>query len=204
MRLVLLHGLGTGPEDWRPQMEAFGEEREVVAPRLRLDPEFGIEVESERLWEELQQGKVDLCGLSLGALVALRMALDRPDRVRRLVLCAGFASLPWRFRLLQAAVSGILGLLPAGARGELSGIDRLGIRTVFREGRRFRVSPGQLRVPTLVLVGDRDRANLGLSKALAAALPDARLELVPDAGHVANVDAPEAFTALLRSFLDAD
>jgi 3-oxoadipate enol-lactonase len=56
-------------------------------------------------------------------------------------------------------------------------------------------------MPALVLVGARDRANVPLSAALAAALPDSRLTVVPDAGHEANVDAPAAFTAALRAFL---
>jgi pimeloyl-ACP methyl ester carboxylesterase len=57
-------------------------------------------------------------------------------------------------------------------------------------------------MPALVLVGERDRANASLAAVLARNLPDATLEIVPGAGHVANADAPEAFTALLRAFLD--
>ena len=206
MALVFLHGLGTGPEAWEPQVAAVGGAREVIAPRLRLDGGFTIEREATRLLGELPPEPLDLCGLSLGALVALRMALVRPERVHRLVLCAGFVSLPFRFRVLQAAVGTIVPLLPARARGELCGLDRAAIRSVFDAGRRFDVSDelGRLTMPALVLVGERDRANLGLSTALAAALPDARLEVVADAGHVANVDSPEAFTAALRAFLDAD
>jgi len=204
--LVLLHGLGTGPEAWRPQLDALEPDRSVLAPRLRLDGGFSIEREARRLWGGLPAEPLDLCGLSLGALVALRMALDERGRVRRLLLCAGFASLPLRFRLLQSAVGTVAALVPAGERGDLGGLDRATIRAVFRAGRRFDVSEelGRLALPVLVLVGERDRANIGLSTALAAALPHGRLETVPGAGHVANVDAPEAFTAALRSFLHAD
>lgn len=55
-------------------------------------------------------------------------------------------------------------------------------------------------MPVLVLVGERDRANRRLSRALAEAL-GAELHVVPGAGHVANIDAPEAFNEALRSFL---
>lgn len=206
MALVFLHGLGTGPEAWDPQVAVLGSARETIAPRLGLDGGFTIEREADRVLLELPTEPLDLCGLSLGALVALQIAVERPERVRRLVLCAGFASLPLRFRALQAAVGTIAALLPARARGELGGLDRHAVRAVFRAGRRFDVSDelGRLTMPALVLVGERDGANLGLSKALAAGLPTARLEVVPGAGHVANVDAPEAFTAALRSFLDAN
>jgi 3-oxoadipate enol-lactonase len=203
LRLVLLPGVGSGPEAWGPQVEALGAEREVLTPELRLDGEFTIEREAARLWQELPGGPLALCGLSLGALVALQMALGSPHRVDRLALCAGFVRLPARGRFLMAVVGTAAAVSPSRLRGELGGLDRRGVRAVFRAGRRFDVSDDlqRLTMPTLVLVGARDRANVPLSAALAAALPDSRLTVVPDAGHEANVDAPAAFTAALRAFL---
>jgi 3-oxoadipate enol-lactonase len=204
VRLVLLPGVGSGPEAWQPQVEAFGAEREVLTPRLQLDGEFTFAGEAERLWHELPGDPLELCGLSLGALVALQMALVRPDRVERLALCAGFARLPVRGRLLMGMVGAAAGLVPARIRGELGGLERRAVRAVFRAGRSFDVSGelGRLTMPTLILYGDRDRANAPLSRALAAALPDGRLAVVPGAGHEANVDAPAAFTAALHAFLN--
>jgi pimeloyl-ACP methyl ester carboxylesterase len=61
---------------------------------------------------------------------------------------------------------------------------------------------GSITVPTLVLVGERDAiAPLALSQEIAAAIPGARLEIIPDAGHVSNADAPDRFNAMLREFL---
>jgi len=85
-----------------------------------------------------------------------------------------------------------------------AGLDRRTLRAVFRAGRTFDVRNelDRLRLPVLVLVGERDRANVGLSQELAERLPDAELRIVRGAGHVANVDAPEAFNDALREFLD--
>jgi 3-oxoadipate enol-lactonase len=187
--LVFLHGMGTGPEAWRPQVDAFTSSRRVLTPALELSAEFSIAAEARRLWHLTESTPVDLCGLSLGALVALRASLDEPDHVRRLALCAGFAALPPSLRALQAV---------------LGSVSRASSRAVFREGRRFDVTQelDRLTMPVLVLVGERDRANRGLSRVLAERLPNAELRLVEGAGHVANVDAPEAFTEALRAFLD--
>ena len=96
----------------------------------------------------LDSSPIDLCGLSIGALLAMRMALDRPDRVRRLVLCGGFALLPRRLRVLQTLMGGLVTLVPearlrnqlaasvpsAGreaARSETAGLTRAAIRYAF-------------------------------------------------------------------------
>jgi 3-oxoadipate enol-lactonase len=200
--LVLLHGLGTGPEAWRPQVEALSATREVIAPPLALDPGFTVEGAATQLWSSVETDAVDLCGLSLGALVALRAALDQPSRVGRLVLCAGVAALPRRFRLLQAALGAGAAVLPA--RTLPAGLDRHTVRAVFRAGRTFDVTAEleALTLPVLVLVGERDRPSRRLSQTLAHGLPSAEFRAIPGAGHVANVDAPEAFTEALREFLD--
>lgn len=63
--------------------------------------------------------------------------------------------------------------------------------------------PG-IRVPTLVLCGDEDVLTpVKESEAMAAALPDAQLGIIPGAGHASCVEHPAAFNALLSGFLQA-
>jgi 3-oxoadipate enol-lactonase len=202
--LVLLHGMGTGPGGWEPQLEAFPE---AIAPRLEVAEETLARVEAP----------FDLCGLSLGALLALRYAGEHPDRVRRLVVCAGIARLPWHLRVLQLGIAGVVRVLPSArvrkglvaglpeehravALEEISEIDAAQASRTLRYASAYRLERLPT-MPTLVLCGDRDRFNLKLSRRLAELLPDARFEVVPGAGHVANLDNPEAFNRLLRDFL---
>jgi pimeloyl-ACP methyl ester carboxylesterase len=58
-----------------------------------------------------------------------------------------------------------------------------------------------LPMPTLVLVGDQDRPFLATSEAMAAAIPDARLVVVPDAGHSPQFEAPAAWLEAVSGFL---
>jgi pimeloyl-ACP methyl ester carboxylesterase len=60
---------------------------------------------------------------------------------------------------------------------------------------------GRLRVPTLVLVGEHDQSFLEPSRSLAATIPGARFEIIPDAGHSPQVETPDAFTDALLRFL---
>jgi pimeloyl-ACP methyl ester carboxylesterase len=59
-----------------------------------------------------------------------------------------------------------------------------------------------IRVPTLVLVGSEDVLTPpAVAQAMAAAIPDARLARIEWAGHLANLEQPEAFNVALRSYL---
>jgi pimeloyl-ACP methyl ester carboxylesterase len=60
----------------------------------------------------------------------------------------------------------------------------------------------RIRCPTLVIVGERDMQDfLAIADVLASEIPNARLVTLPGVGHMTNVEAPEAFNALLLEFL---
>jgi 2-succinyl-6-hydroxy-2,4-cyclohexadiene-1-carboxylate synthase len=170
-------------------------------------------------------------GLSMGAGIAARFAVAHPERVRGLVLAAlppgadeGTRQRGWALAFADAIERD--GLEAAGARfawGPESGLDanaaklvRMGflehaphaIAHTLRE--LLAVQPGwaalaeslrPLDLATLVVVGGRDPVSLGPCEKLAAALPRAELLVVPDAGHVVNLDARDAVSAALRDFL---
>lgn len=63
--------------------------------------------------------------------------------------------------------------------------------------------PGSIRVPVLVLVGEDDTLTPpASSRRLAAAIPDARLVVLPRAGHLSNIEQPEAFNRAVAAFLE--
>jgi pimeloyl-ACP methyl ester carboxylesterase len=172
-------------------------------------------------------------GLSLGAAVALEVALRAPEAVRGLVL----ASMPGgrgsgrgisAHALAFAEAIEREGLEAAGARfawGPGSGLDPRGaalVRAGFLEHpphglvgtlrgvlaglapvAERRAELARVAVPTLVVAGARDAASLEPSRALAQAIAGARLEVVPDAGHVVNLAQPAAFDRALGAFLAA-
>lgn len=62
---------------------------------------------------------------------------------------------------------------------------------------------GSIDVPTLVLVGSEDRiAPPHIARAMAEAIPGAVLEVLDGAGHISNIEAPDAFDAALARFLE--
>jgi pimeloyl-ACP methyl ester carboxylesterase len=60
-----------------------------------------------------------------------------------------------------------------------------------------------IRVPTLVIVGDQDAPFLAPCEYMAKKIPGARLEVIAGAGHSSNLDQPEAFNRVVRAFLES-
>jgi pimeloyl-ACP methyl ester carboxylesterase len=61
----------------------------------------------------------------------------------------------------------------------------------------------EIQVPVLVLVGEEDTLTpLAESQRIAEGVRDGLLTVIPGAGHLSNLEAPERFNEVLLSFLD--
>lgn len=203
VKYVFIHGLGQGPESWNAVLEGF--DGEGLCPDL-----FGLAGAERSSYGGLyrafaawcrNQGAVCLCGLSLGGVLALHYALERPEQVRALALIGTQFAMPTGMLRLQNAVFRIL---PEGAFREMG----LGKREAIALARSmetldFRKDLGRISCPALVVCGTRDRANRRAAQELARLLPHGELAWIEGAGHTINTDAPERLqTLLLRFFHD--
>lgn len=62
---------------------------------------------------------------------------------------------------------------------------------------------GAITVPVLLVAGALDAKYVALGEMMRERLPDARLEVVADAGHAVHLERPETFAAVVGAFLDA-
>lgn len=101
--LLFLHGAWVDGAQWTPQVDRFAEDFEVVTPDLRGHggstggDGLGVDRMAEdvaALCDALGLERPVVCGLSLGGLVAQRLALARPDRLAGLVLADTVRSVP--------------------------------------------------------------------------------------------------------------
>ena len=207
--VVFLHGMGESADAWDAQRAVLPSDVDSLAVDVvgsgggsEGATSFSLDGASDTVMEQIERhgaDRVHLCGLSLGAMVALQFALDHPERVRSLTLAAGQVKPP---RALMAAQRAVFRLLPAkvvekqGARKDVMlSVMRAVSRADF-SGRLDEVSSR-----TLVLCGEKDRPNMPAARALAAGIRGAELRIIPGAGHQSHIQAPEAFAALLGDFL---
>lgn len=207
--IVLLHGLGQGPEAWDAVRARLAGGREVIAPRLPglrdADAErfsiVGAEAAVLAAMDGVGFDRVHLVGLSLGAVVATGLAAGHPDRVASLTLSGGQVrpnrALMRLQRLVLGALPERLASAPAAGKGRM--LEVLSVVAALD----LRPELARITAPTLVLCGGRDRANLGAARQLASGIGGAELRIVSGAGHEWNVRRPERFAAELERFLAA-
>src|SRR3712207_858967 len=189
--LVLLHGAGTFTgfayaRDWTrthrviiPYHPGFGES----ADDTRIDCVGDYALHCLDLFDALGLGSLHLVGYSFGGWMAAETAILQPGRVARLALVAPSGLvvrapqaadlLALRYRE-QTALARVVWERPSGNPKLERWLHRL-------------------RMPTLLLWGEHDRLRpLAHAERWRAALPDARLEVLPDAGHLVLEESPEA------------
>ena len=202
MTTVFLHGLGQTPESWEPVLSGLpeGDYRCPSLTELLQDKQ----VTFENLYSEVEsycggiEGKFCLCGLSLGAELALQYAIDHPERLHSVVLIACQYKMP---RFLLALQDVMFRLVPA-ERFQVLGFSKGDFLRLCRTTGKKNFSKGldKISCPSLLLCGEKDNANKKGSLELSQKLSGSTLAILPEAGHEVNKDAPERLAQLLQDF----
>lgn len=164
-------------------------------------------------------------GHSMGSAIALNLAINSPDQVLGLVLVGGGVKLPVNAALLEEASHSAtypraVEMVVRWSFGPevTDNLIALANRTMMETRQSvfygdllacnaFDVTEdvNQVRCPTLVICGEQDKMTTARSNQyLASQIPDARLELIADAGHMVMLERPNIVTSLLRNFLAQD
>ena len=238
--LVLGNSIGTTAELWDGQMPAFTEHFRVVRYEHRghggspapPGPYTIDELATDvlQLLDRLGISRASFAGISLGAMVAMRIATTDPDRTERLALCCTSAGLGrpdhWAARAATVRREGMAAttdmvldrwLTPASREQQpdavahlvktFEGVDPEGYAGCCEAiGAMDQLSTiGAIRAPTLVLAGAADPATPPpYAQAIHERIAGSTLVVLDDAAHLANIDQPAAFTAAVLAHLHGD
>jgi pimeloyl-ACP methyl ester carboxylesterase len=228
--IVFVHGAMMGRAVWWPQVTALSDRFRCVTVDQpghgsRKDQQFTLDVAVANVVEALDReagGRAVLVGLSLGGYVAMTVAARHPAKVRGLVIAGstrepaglsrlGFLLYSYGLRLApEPAVRAVAlawfrrrygpvvaSAITAGghfAKGGSAAVKRLA-------GARFREKLLAYGGPILVINGSMDLVfRIGAGRFLAG-VPGVTNRMIPRAGHLSNVDRPEAFSGLIEEFV---
>jgi pimeloyl-ACP methyl ester carboxylesterase len=228
--LILTHGYSSTSAMWREQIAPLSKHHRLILWDMRghgqsdypEDPKAYSEAltvaDIAALLDVAGAERAIVGGLSLGGYMSLAFYRAHPERVRALLIIdtgPGFkkddARDAWNRRAFDTAERlerDGLNVLKAGSR-ERSTVqhrDARGLALAARgmlTQRDARVIEllGEIKVPSLIVVGADDTPFLAASDYMAAKIPGARKVVIPNAGHAVNIDQPQAFIDAVEPFL---
>jgi len=231
--ILFAHGAGGNAAIWFEQTAVFRDRHQCITFDHRLfarspaDPHT-LSVEQFRddalaILDTLEVDRAHVVGQSMGGFTCLSLALDAPDRVRSLTLSCTSGGLPnpepsaAMRDLTRSSGRGTGGVMSTMARRTAEDPARLALYEAINSfNTRFsweylrglkgptldRVAA--VRCPVLFISGAEDPLfPTPLLASYVPHFPDARLEVIEDAGHSPYFERPEAFNALLDAFLRA-
>src|SRR5215472_9234403 len=236
--VLLIHGVGARLDAWDGVVATLGSRFTTIRFDLRGHGDSSkppgpysatlFAEDARALLDHLRIGQCHVAGHSLGATVALRLALDAPDRVKRLALLGAAAGRTEeeRQRVLERLAiveHGIPGehfrrSLPRWfseefrrANPEL--LERYAARNMENDPRAYAAAyrvlattdladeAARVRVPTLVVTGEGDvGSNPRMARLLHARIPGSRLEILPGLRHAILIEAPTSVARMLTDF----
>ncbi len=227
---LLIPGLKSDRRVWQPQIEALRSLTEVIVPTSALGAD-SVSGMAERILAEAPP-RFALAGCSMGGYVALEIVRTAAERATRLALLSTSArpEQPAATERRRAALElarreGVDAMALAGLDRDFFAAHRrdprlgalmaamareVGLATVERQmraviGRRdFRPGLAAIACPTVIVCGENDVVTSpDCARELAEAIRGASLHLIPDCGHCATLEAPDAVNALLRDWLQS-
>lgn len=179
--------------------------------------------------DDVRVDRAHVCGLSIGGMIGQHLGLSHADRLHSIVLACTTGRLPpeaaalWDGRLEKIATKGLWaqieetierwygdGLIDGFGPADLDPIARMIASTTVAGAVSCGLAVkahdvldrlGAISTPTLVIGADRDLSfPPEHPKVLAEAIPGAQLAMLDDAGHLAPVQVPDAFEAVMRAF----
>ena len=227
--LVLVPGLLCAKGLWAAQLESLSDIADMrIADHTRHDTMEGIAASILKAAPE----RFALAGLSMGGYIAYEIVRQAPRRVTKLALLdtGSRADAPERAegrgKLValaeregtRKAQEQLLPVLIHPSRladkplveAVLAMADDIDAAAFKRQQAAIMSRPdnrpllASIRCPTLVLVGREDALTpVELSQEIAAGIPGARLEIIPDCGHLSTMERPEPVNRAFRTWLTA-
>ena len=238
--LTFSNGLCLEMGQWDRQVEAFGSHFRILRYDTRGHGRSGKPVgdcsfdvlanDVVSIWDHLGIESSSFCGLSLGGMTGMTLALNHPKRIERLVVCDCRGDCPpalqeqWLSRQQQVMVNGVASLVDENVKRWLNESFRqshpaiskkLGdmIRRTTLEAyfgcsealKKLNVAErvGDITAPTMFLVGEKDGPHPALMAEMHKRLPGSTYKVIEGAAHLSNIDSEQKFNRAVKAFLDS-
>lgn len=203
MDTILIHGLGQNSSSWNKMISYMDKQDNFICPDLSTFIKDD-DVSYSQLYNNFSEycdkfpEPLNLCGLSLGGVLALNYAIDNPQKIKSLVLIAAQYKMPKALLKLQNI---IFRFIPEKT------FKSMGMRkkdfielTNSMMNLNFSEDLKNILCPVLLLCGEKDKPNKKATKQLANNIIDAEIQFINKTKHEVNIDSPKELAEIINAF----
>lgn len=203
MKYMFLHGLGQNALSWEDTIKSMEGRSDIVCPDL-----FDFLHNEEICYKNLYRGfseycmsfsePIDICGLSLGGILALEYGIENPDKVNSLALIGTQYAMPKSLLRLQNM---IFRMMP-GKMFDQTGFGKKDFINLSKSMMDLNFEPDlkNISCPVLIVCGENDKVNKRAAIEMKEKIADSKIVFIENSGHEVNKEAPEALGKTLKLF----
>ena len=204
MKKILIHGSGHKADSWNKVIGYMNNDKDILCPNLDTILN-GKEASYTNLYSSFAEycnkidGKINLCGLSLGGILALNYAIDYPEKVKSLVLIGTPHKVP---KIMFSIQNVFFKLLPKSIF-ETMAFDKKDTFILGKTMKRldFSNKVHKVQCPTLVISGEKDSANIKSAYYLSEHIKNAELKIIANTGHIVNEENPKELASVISEYM---
>ena len=204
MKNILIHGLGQNNHSWdkiRNYLKDKG--LDSVCPNL-----YDITTDNFMNYRNLynsftnfcnsQKGKINLCGLSLGGILALDFVKEYPEKVNSIIIIGTPYKIPKTLFVIQSI---IFHIMPKRTFEKL-GCSKSDFITLVSSMQNLNI-PAYLETincKSLIVCGSKDNANLKGAKLLNKSIKNSEFKIISNSSHEVNIDNPKELSNIIYRY----
>ena len=201
MKYILIHGMGQNASSWDETVAYLSNTTETVCPELS-----DFFTEGNCYYSKMYSSfceycnnfsePLNLCGLSLGAVLVLNYAIDFPKKVKSLILIAPQYDIP---KFLLKVQNVLFRFMPESQFKDI-GLTKKDFITLTNSMADMNFTSGleNISCPVLVLCGEKDNVNKKAAVKIAEKLSRAKFSTIENSGHEVNIDNPEGLAKAME------
>ncbi|MCI8310118.1 alpha/beta fold hydrolase [uncultured Clostridium sp.] len=204
MKNILIHGLGQNEQSWNNTNEYLRKNQiDPICPNLfeltkntSKDYKMMYNVFSDLC--NAQKEKLNLCGISLGGILALDFAKEYPEKVNSIILIGTPYKIPKTLFKLQSIIFHIM----PKSTFERMGCSKGEFITLVNSMNNLDISSDldRIKCSSLIICGAKDNVNIESAKLLNKNIKNSKLKVISNSAHEVNIDNPKELADTIYDF----
>lgn len=204
MKNILIHGLGQTNKSWNGVRDYLKQNKvETKCPNL-----FEITKGDLKSYKMIysafsnlcntQEEKLNLCGLSLGGILALDFVKEYPEKVNSIILIGTPYKIPKALFKFQSI---IFYLMPKSTFKKM-GCSKKEFITLVNSMSNLNISKDldKINCSSLIICGVKDKINMESAKLLNKNIKNSKFKVISDSAHEVNIDNPKELANIIYDF----